>query len=348
MSRSITIFYSWQSDLPLKQNKNFISTCLEKAVKEVSKKVKNNLNIEVNIDRDTKNKAGSPNISETIFDKIREAHIFICDVTIVNNSFWEKLLKKRLTPNPNVLIELGFSINLLGWERIICINNLHFGSVEDLPFDIRGHRISNYDDRSKNAQKDLINLLVNAILRIVSEYHEIERRHSINFNRQHDRDIYNKLNSIMSEQYMIESIETAVNSLFTTKLFYRRCREMSDFYQLSTNAFLDKEADFLFKEFLEALEEFRMLCATHFYSRTNNSLSIVDYEMSGTTITKELKDEVDQNRLFEAHKDPKLGETHPEADKRIYKLIDDLIVKQDKVKNKYREFAFCIKRKQLI
>lgn len=35
--------------------------------------------------------------------------------------------------NPNVLIELGYASSKLGWDRILCIHNLMYGKIEDLP-----------------------------------------------------------------------------------------------------------------------------------------------------------------------------------------------------------------------
>ena len=145
MKKVYVAFYSWQSDLEAKSNKNLISGCIEKAIKEINDKFSSNFEFEVNIDRDTRNENGSPDIADTIFEKIRKTDIFVCDVTIINNIFSGDQLKKRLTPNPNVLIELGFAIHVLGWERIICINNTKFSQLELLPFDIRGRRISTYN-----------------------------------------------------------------------------------------------------------------------------------------------------------------------------------------------------------
>jgi hypothetical protein len=93
------------------------------------------------------NVTGSPDITETIFSKIAQSDLFIGDVSIINSSF-----DGRKTPNPNVLIELGYAANILGWERVICIYNTEYGSFEDLPFDLRQKRILTYDN-SDNKQK---------------------------------------------------------------------------------------------------------------------------------------------------------------------------------------------------
>jgi hypothetical protein len=91
------------------------------------------------LDRDTLGTSGSPKITDTIFAKILVADVFVADVSIVNSSG-----PSRRTPNPNVLLELGFAISNLGWDRIVLVMNRHFGGPEELPFDLRGHRIATY------------------------------------------------------------------------------------------------------------------------------------------------------------------------------------------------------------
>jgi len=84
--------------------------------------------------------AGSPDIAAAIFGKIDQSSVFVCDVSIVNPSAG----KSRPSPNPNVLIELGYAIARLGWENIILILNEEYGGIEQLPFDLRARRILKY------------------------------------------------------------------------------------------------------------------------------------------------------------------------------------------------------------
>ena len=160
----VKIFYSWQSDLSNKTNRSFIEDALEKAIKEI--KSDNLLEIEPVLDRDTAGVSGAPDIVQTIFEKITDAQVFVCDVSIVNQGN-----NKRLTPNPNVLIELGYAFHVLGHERIILVMNTEYGKVEELPFDIRSRRIVTYsvseDDQDKrNEKKSLIQKLKHAIAKI--------------------------------------------------------------------------------------------------------------------------------------------------------------------------------------
>lgn len=101
------IFYSWQSDLPNNTNRGFIQSALEIAIKELVND--DEVGVEPVLDRDTANVAGAPDITSTIFDKIARSDSIVCDITIINQG-----ATQRLTPNPNVLIELGYGAARLG------------------------------------------------------------------------------------------------------------------------------------------------------------------------------------------------------------------------------------------
>ena len=80
------------------------------------------------LDRDTPGVPGAPAITDTIFSKIAVADVFIADVTITNP---DTLLRK--TANPNVLVELGFAISTLGWDRILLVQNIALYSFSFMP-----------------------------------------------------------------------------------------------------------------------------------------------------------------------------------------------------------------------
>ncbi|NDU85378.1 MAG: nucleotide-binding protein [Ferrovum sp.] len=132
-----TIFYSWQSDLDSVSNRNLIEEALNRSLKAIRQD--GTAAIEPVLDRDTSGVPGSPSIAHSIFDKISFADVFVADVSIIN-----KGADGRLTPNPNVLIELGYAVGKLGWDRIVLVQNTEYGSPDDLPFDLRGRRIVTY------------------------------------------------------------------------------------------------------------------------------------------------------------------------------------------------------------
>jgi len=161
----IKIFYSWQSDLPGKDSRNIIHNSIQDAVKSLKDVV------DIEADRDTKGKFGSPDIAQTILSKIDECDIFIADVSIVHK-YETKDGKIKCTPNPNVMLELGYAINVVTWDNIICILNTDYGSVENMPFDISHHRLTPFSlkneegpDGAKKMIKGIIEDTVQNILK---------------------------------------------------------------------------------------------------------------------------------------------------------------------------------------
>ena len=140
------IFYSWQSDLPNNSNRGFIQNALQDAINAISSD--DSLQLEPVLDRDTLGVAGSPDISATIFNKIAESDLFVADISIIG-----RLDNGRTVPNPNVLIELGYAINSLGFDRIILVYNIAYGQISDLPFDLRTRRITTYSMLSDAGEK---------------------------------------------------------------------------------------------------------------------------------------------------------------------------------------------------
>lgn len=143
------IFYSWQTELTSKTNRNFIQSSLEKAIKSASIKSQ----LPLRLDKDTINREGSPDIVQTILEKIDECLLFVADISITGE--YESCNKeKRYSPNSNVLYELGYAHGVLGESNIIMIFNEATGKIEDLPFDLRGRRIMKYFLNEETVQNE--------------------------------------------------------------------------------------------------------------------------------------------------------------------------------------------------
>lgn len=130
-----TVFYAWQSDRPAKTNRNLFQNAIEKALKRVAKE--GVLDEAPRLDRDTKDVPGIPDIANTILEKIRNSAAIVADVTFMGS---DGTVNGKLIPNPNVMIELGYSLSEIGWERIICVMNKHYGDESNLPFDLQNRR----------------------------------------------------------------------------------------------------------------------------------------------------------------------------------------------------------------
>ena len=160
------IFYSWQSWTPKNVNQNFILDIIKKAAKEIRNDAY--IAVEPVVDRDTQGEAGSVDIAATIFRKIEESQIFICDTTIITDP-----KSSRQAPNPNVMIELGYAAAFLGWESIICIVNTAYGNIEKMPFDLRSRRLLTYclpqDAENKADVRRILVSDLNAAIRVIME-----------------------------------------------------------------------------------------------------------------------------------------------------------------------------------
>lgn len=134
--------------MPNSNNRNFIENSINKALKEIKKE--ENYILDLSIDRDTLNDSGSPDSTSSIFRKIDLCTFFIADISLINGD----ILNCKKTPNPNVLVELGYAVNKIGWERVICVFNKDFGSINDLPFDLRNRRVLAYETiKDKESEK---------------------------------------------------------------------------------------------------------------------------------------------------------------------------------------------------
>ena len=127
------IFYSWQSDLPGNKTRYFIRECIDEAIGLALETEA----IEAERDEATSGTTGSPDIVSTLFSKIDECDLFVADLSLCFSDDGESGKK---SPNPNVMLELGYAVKTLGWERVICLCNTDYG--DQYPFDIAHNRIT--------------------------------------------------------------------------------------------------------------------------------------------------------------------------------------------------------------
>jgi hypothetical protein len=171
-----TVFYAWQSDRPQKTHRYLIRDAAKEAVKRIGRDA--TVEDSPRLDHDTKDVPGTPEIAGTIFRKIRESGAFIADLTFIGATDLHDR-DKKLLPNPNVLLELGYAARSIGWDRIICVMNTAFGPVEEQIFDIRQrrwpicYRLEDENPRDiQNARESLSGQLQNAIRMVMNGEHE--------------------------------------------------------------------------------------------------------------------------------------------------------------------------------
>lgn len=73
----ITIFYCWQSDIAGQRE------MIENELKAQALYLQEEYNCAIIIDQDTRATAGMSPVSDAVFEKIRNADIFVCDITPV-------------------------------------------------------------------------------------------------------------------------------------------------------------------------------------------------------------------------------------------------------------------------
>lgn len=111
----------------------------------------------IHLDQDRKGIPGSPDLARTIFEKIRQAKVIVADVTAVgrSSSTGPETPPKKLI-NPNVAIELGYALHAVGDQGLLMVLNTHYGSRDDLPFDLK-HKAGPIEfNLSPDATKDAI------------------------------------------------------------------------------------------------------------------------------------------------------------------------------------------------
>ncbi|WP_434031594.1 hypothetical protein [[Pseudomonas] boreopolis] len=136
------VFYSWQSDLDSRFNRNFIEESIERAIKNVAEDGQ----VVPRIDQGAQGTAGSQSLHATILRKIESCGVFIADVSLVNGPGGRHC-------NSNVMYELGYATRCLGEDRVLLICNTAKGEIEDLPFDIKhkyvlAYRLSDGDEKA--------------------------------------------------------------------------------------------------------------------------------------------------------------------------------------------------------
>lgn len=167
MKKEFKVFFSWQANLPSNQTKGFIKECIATAKKSLPD------SIELILDEATRNRFGSPDIMDSIFEKISECDLFIADVSIVGEytppKSKDEEVEIKYFPNPNVLLELGYASGIISWDRCICFANTKYGELGKLPFDLNHRRITGYS-YEKGGRKSEINRIADIIVSTVNVY----------------------------------------------------------------------------------------------------------------------------------------------------------------------------------
>ena len=141
-SAALKIFWSWQSDTPGKVGRFLIRDALQDAITElkqapeIEEPTTQATRESMHLDHDIKNVPGSPDLARTILGKIGTSAVVVADVTLIGAMTASAASAKKLT-NSNVAIELGYAYRALGDDNVVLVFNAHYGTHDELPFDLR-------------------------------------------------------------------------------------------------------------------------------------------------------------------------------------------------------------------
>lgn len=131
------IFYCWQSDIPGQREMIYEELQAQKyRLEELH-------HCHIEIDEDIRSVPGMIPIADTVLKKIREADVFVCDISPVTsierrNGVVDGPNNYKRMPNSNVMLELGYALRSMHHSRIIALANTS-GSKwyeGEMPFDI--------------------------------------------------------------------------------------------------------------------------------------------------------------------------------------------------------------------
>lgn len=198
--QDFTVFYSWQSDTPRKTGRQFIHDAAKLAIDRIANG--SSLEDAPRLEHDTEGIAGIPAIGDAILRRIERCGVFLADVSLVGEIELASQEKKK-TPNPNVLLELGYAIGRVGWQRIILVMNTAYGDAEQLPFDLRFRRFPfryqiSDDRRDIDKQRDSLSTNIELAINVMArEEHQAVTDtvakldgHAIHLIRRHSKDLH--------------------------------------------------------------------------------------------------------------------------------------------------------------
>jgi hypothetical protein len=123
----------------------------------------------IRLDHDTAGIPGTPDIANTIFEKIKNTEVFVADLTLSSEA-----ASGKKSPNPNVLIELGYAFSAINDSRVISVMNTSFGEAIQLPFDLSHKRwpiqysLSETDLENKTKKESEKSKLANSLFEAIS------------------------------------------------------------------------------------------------------------------------------------------------------------------------------------
>lgn len=281
MKKKFTIFYSWQNDTD--GDRQYVRNVLQNSVDALMKE----LEVDIQIDSDSRDEDGEKSIDVAILKKIANCDFFVCDVTPVEKLHPSDEVYKEM-PNPNVMLELGFAIGNIGWERCILVWNTLRGAQQNAPFDIRNHITTGYEFSKEMSKEELNNkgLRLKSVLKgKIERYDEILAKQQLDLQGKHDYKVYRHWLQIAPFDILKESVDW-----FCTNMgFYKEDFDMWDYLQSGYRnsiefQFVDEELSTSMNDLVTNIANMEMFAAKYFdqnevqpdYRKVRNFYNIMD------------------------------------------------------------------------
>lgn len=281
MKQKYTIFYSWQNDTD--GDRQYVRNVLQNSVDALMKE----LEVDIQIDSDSRDEDGEKSIDVAILKKIANCDFFVCDVTPVEKLHPSDEVYKEM-PNPNVMLELGFAIGNIGWERCILVWNTLRGAQQNAPFDIRNHITTGYEFSKEMSKEELNNkgLRLKSVLKgKIERYDEILAKQQLDLQGKHDYKVYRHWLQIAPFDILKESVDW-----FCTNMgFYKEDFDMWDYLQSGYRnsiefQFVDEELSTSMNDLVTNIANMEMFAAKYFdqnevqpdYRKVRNFYNIMD------------------------------------------------------------------------
>ena len=334
MKNKFYIFFSWQSDVP--RNKGYIDKKIKAAKAEILA-MPEMAGVEIEYDHSTMNRSGSPDIVDTIHEKINVCDVFIADVTPITSIDTRDADREKLIPNPNVMTEAGFALKAIGDKRIILLMREDTGRIDDLPFDIRHRRVTLFpNDPAKKNEFTLTSFILKAIEYSRSYQAEEHQAKEV----QHDSNIFRGLSkTIGDEQRFLNTVSTVAASREISRADFYLLDSITEYIGKPENEFIIPELQTLAHDLRKGIKALIAITGKYY------SPSQVRWKGKEPDMTPEEIAEADAQSFY-VWIDRAAGEYLEDAKyyKQDREIQDGLGSAYDQIISAYRQFRMEIKR----
>lgn len=266
MSNHIAVFFSWASE---NKNKSVLQKSIEEALFQLNQEQYKGYVYDY--EEATRNLTGSPDIIESIKTKIRNAAVFICDIT----HFYSYQSKGKKSPNPNVIFEYGYALSIIGEERCILIDDMVYDNKwgnYTKAFDISKNRYSLVNSSEvKNTNKKILDYI-----RCI-----VDKNPQYPLNCHAELECDKQLAHMIIYDLNIMELPLEIEKNYENRLLKASYTISLDHFlktlQEPQNTFFDSKINVVYQEIISTLEAVRLFeCQNFFSSNTDVNTFVIE------------------------------------------------------------------------